>query len=221
MRGRRVAGIGSPQVVPGHTPVWGTYVWVDDVDDALGKVTDAGGNVPVEPFEALDGGRMAVVSDPTGGVIAVWKVGENHGAQLVNEPSAWSMSVLHTRGVDAAKNFSADAFGWRYESFDAGDGAEVNLALVPGYVGGEPEQPVSRETVAAIADMDAEGFPEAVPPHWGVDFWIADTDAAVEKASELGGAVVQPPTDRPPFRSAVLADPQGAVFAISQLKLDH
>ena len=91
----------------------------------------------------------------------------------------------------------------------------MTLALLPGYEGGEPEQPVSRETVAVIADMS--GLPDEAPSHWGVDFWIADTDAAVAKARELGGKVVNPPTDSPGFRSAVLADPQGAVFTISQL----
>ena len=32
MRGRRVAGIGSPPPVPGHTPVRGTLAWIDDLD---------------------------------------------------------------------------------------------------------------------------------------------------------------------------------------------
>jgi predicted enzyme related to lactoylglutathione lyase len=213
LRGKNVAGIGSPPPVPGHDPVWGTYVWVDDVDDVVAKATEAGGTLALEPFDALDGGRMAVLADPTGGVIAVWKTDEHNGAEIVNEPSAWSMSVLHTRDVEAAKAFYAATFGWSYESFAMGEAA-MNLALVPGYEGGEPGQPVTRETVAVI--MDAEGFPDDVPPHWQAGFWIADTDAASEKAVELGGAVVQPPSDTPGFRSAVLADPQGAVFSINQ-----
>jgi predicted enzyme related to lactoylglutathione lyase len=214
LRGRRVTGIGSPPPVPGHTPMWGTYVWVDDPEDAAAKAKEAGGTVALEPFDALDGGRLAVLADPTGGVIAVWQVGENRGAQLVNEPGAWSMSMLHTDDREAAKAFYEAVFGWRYEAFGAGGGANT-LALVSGYEGGEPEQPVSRETVAVIADMS--GLPEDAPPHWGVDFWIADTEAAVTKATELGGRVVNPPTDTPGFGSAVLADPQGAVFTISQL----
>ena len=213
LRGRRVAGIGSPPPISGHAPVWGTYVWVDEVEGAVAKATEAGGVVVLEPFDALDGGRLALLADPTGGVIAVWQVGENSGAQLVNEPGAWSMSALHTHDLEAAKAFYNAVFGWNYETF--GDERGMTLALVHGYEGGEPEQPVSRETVAVIADMS--GLPDEVPSHWGVDFWIADTDAAVVKATDLGGSVVQPPTDSPGFRSAVLADPQGAVFTISQL----
>jgi uncharacterized protein len=66
-----------------------------------------------------------------------------------------------------------------------------------------------------MADMS--GIPDEAPSHRGVDFWIADPEAAVAKATELGGKVVNPPTESPGFRSAVLADPQGAVFTISQL----
>jgi predicted enzyme related to lactoylglutathione lyase len=39
----------------------------------------------------------------------------------------------------------------------------------------------------------------------------------VATATELGGKVINPPTDSAGFRSATLADPQGAVFTISQL----
>jgi predicted enzyme related to lactoylglutathione lyase len=216
LRGRRVAGIGSPVPVPGHDPVWGTYVSVDDLDETVANAKDAGGKVAMEPFEALDGGQMSLLVDPTGGVFMAWRNGENNGAQLVNEPGAWSMSVLHTRDLGTAKDFYAAVFGWTYESFEAGD-REMTIARVPGYEGGEPEQPVSRETVAVATDMTADGFPDEVSAHWGVDFWISDADAAAEKAKELGGAVVNPPADTPGFRSAVLADPQGAVFTVSQL----
>lgn len=41
--------------------------------------------------------------------------------------------------------------------------------------------------------------------------------ATVEQAASLGGQVIAPAMDTPGFRSAVLADPQGAVFSISQL----
>jgi predicted enzyme related to lactoylglutathione lyase len=45
---------------------------------------------------------------------------------------------------------------------------------------------------------------------------VADADAAVEKARNAGGKVVTPPYGIPRFRTAVLADPQGAVFTVAQ-----
>jgi predicted enzyme related to lactoylglutathione lyase len=57
-----------------------------------------------------------------------------------------------------------------------------------------------------------------VPPHWRVDFWVADCEATAAKAEELGGKVMMPPTEAAGFRSAALADPQGAAFTVSQLR---
>jgi predicted enzyme related to lactoylglutathione lyase len=51
----------------------------------------------------------------------------------------------------------------------------------------------------------------------GGSTWIADADAAAARASELGGSVVAGPEDAGPFREAVLADPAGATFSVSQL----
>jgi predicted enzyme related to lactoylglutathione lyase len=48
-----------------------------------------------------------------------------------------------------------------------------------------------------------------------VYFNVEDTDATVAKAQELGGAVMAPAFDAGEVgRIAVLADPQGGVFAV-------
>jgi uncharacterized protein len=54
--------------------------------------------------------------------------------------------------ADAAVAFYTQLFGWETETFGAGESA-VTLWRLPGYVGGEPEQPVSREVVGVIAPM--------------------------------------------------------------------
>ena len=102
------------------------------------------------------------------------------------------------------------------DTFDMGEG-EITLWRVPGYVGGEPEQPVSREVVGVMAPMSGEWFPADATPHWSVNFWVDDTDAIADRAVQLGGEAVVPPYDAPGFREAVLADPQGAVFSVSKL----
>jgi predicted enzyme related to lactoylglutathione lyase len=48
------------------------------------------------------------------------------------------------------------------------------------------------------------------------DVQVSDADAIAQHASSLGGGIIMPPTDAPGFRSAVLIDPQGAAFSISQ-----
>lgn len=57
------------------------------------------------------------------------------------------------------------------------------------------------------------------PPHWMPYFEVKDCDAAAGRARELGAQVYVPPSDIPKVgRFPVIADPQGAVFAIFQLR---
>lgn len=58
-----------------------------------------------------------------------------------------------------------------------------------------------------------------VPPFWMSYVRVDDTDASTEKAKSLGGTVHNGPMDVPgQGRMTVLADPQGAAFAIWQPK---
>ena len=56
---------------------------------------------------------------------------------------------------------------------------------------------------------------QGVPPHWNVYFNVADVDASIAKAEELGAKTVVPAFDVPDVgRMAVLTDPQGAMFSL-------
>ncbi len=198
LRGRDVAGVG--EAPPGVSPGWNTYVSVSSADE----VARAAGRVLVEPFDALPAGRLAALADPGGAVIGVWEPAERHGCQLVNEASAYAMSALHTSDPDVAARYYREVFGWETESFAPG----ISLFRLPGYVGGEPAQPVPRDVVAVMAKDDG-------PARWSVDFWVGDADAVAARAPELGGSVVAAPFDSVPKRQAVLADPDGAVFSVS------
>jgi predicted enzyme related to lactoylglutathione lyase len=212
--GRDVAGIGSapePQI-PGGA-VWSTYVRVDSADAAAASAAGAGGALRDGPFDVLPAGRMAVLEDPAGAVVCVWEAAAREGAQLINVPRAWAMSLLETTDPDAACAFYGAMFGWQAEP--VAPGAPIVVWRLPGYVGGEPEQPVPHDVVGAMSAVaEAEGGAHA---RWSVDFWVDDADGTAERAVALGGEVVVAPHDRPMFRGAVLADPVGATFSISQL----
>ncbi len=64
---------------------------------------------------------------------------------------------------------------------------------------------------------------ESAPAFWRPDFWIADAERAASAAEKLGGAVVEGPAEFPgaPFKTAVLADPGGARFSVSELLSDN
>lgn len=209
--GLEVAAIGTlGGGVTSPPPGWNTHIAVGGADAAVDAARKAGGAVLAGPFDAAPAGRMAVVADPTGARLVLWEAGARHGAQLANSQSAWAMSALSTPDPERAAAFYGDVFGWRAEPFeDAGRGAV--LFRLPGYVGGEPGQPVPRDVVAAAMPSGPDDA-----ALWNVDFWIADAERAAHEAARLGGAVLDEPHDAPPFRRAVLAAPDGAAFSVSQ-----
>ena len=223
IRGGDVAAVGS---VPEDAPpiaMWNTYVWVDNVDETVATARAAGGGVVSEPFDVMDSGRMAVLSDPEGAVFCVWQAKEHKGAKVVNEHGALNFNGLATRDPDGAAAFYGAVFGWRILTLPSGV-----MWTLPGY--GDHLEAHSPGLRQQMAQMGApEGFIDvvaAVDPiaagdsttvaHWSVTFGVDDIDVATATAKELGGEVVAGPFDAPWTRMAVIKDPQGAVFVASQ-----
>jgi predicted enzyme related to lactoylglutathione lyase len=207
LRGRDVAAIGAMPMA-GATPTWMTEIRTDDLEATVAAVREAGGVVLQEEVDFTPVGRLGVFTDPVGATFCAWEGGDREGAQLVNEPGAWSMSALRATDPERAARFYGAVFGWETEAF-----GPALLCRLPGYVGGEPSQPVPRDVVAVIAPAGQEG-----PAVWGVDFWIDDVERGVADVGRLGGTVLAGPYDAPPsFRQAVVTDPGGAPFSISQL----
>lgn len=55
-----------------------------------------------------------------------------------------------THDMHTCQAFYGTVFGWQIQPFDAD--ATVVLCRLPGYVGGEPQQPVTRDVVAVMVD---------------------------------------------------------------------
>ncbi len=229
LRGRDVAGVGSQPDAGPPTPVWSTYIWVDNADQAADKVKEAGGSVLMEPFDISEAGRMGVFADPSGAVFCGWQAKGHKGAELVNEPGTWNFSELNTRDVEGAKAFYGAVFGWELSRFGM-DGHDSGFWRVPGYADFlERSDPEVRErqadvgapdgfedAVAWLVPMTGEQFPDDTPPHWSITFSVDDADAIADRATKLGGKVLVPPVDAPWVRMTVLSDPQGAVFTASK-----
>jgi predicted enzyme related to lactoylglutathione lyase len=223
LHGGDVAAVASAPAGAPPQALWNTYIWVDSADDIASRAREAGGGVLMEPYDVLDAGRMAVLSDPEGAVFCVWQAKNHRGAKVVNEHGALVFNGLATRDADAAKAFYGQVFGWERLALGAG-----LMWTLPGYGDHlEERSPGLREQ---MAQMDApEGFIDVVaavtpiadgdggtPAHWSVTFAIDDVEAIAAKARELGGEVVSGPLDAPWTRMAVIKDPQGATFIASQ-----
>lgn len=206
LRGLDVAGIGSAPG-PDVTTAWLTSIAVADVDAALESVVAAGGSVVMGAFDAAPAGRGAVVADPAGAVHGLWEGSARAGAQLINEPGAWAMSQLSTPDPGTAAGFYTAAYGWTTQTFGSGDGA-ATLFRLPGYVGGLPQQPVSREVVAAMVHGSG-------PAQWSPNFWVLDATATERAATEHGATTVVPAFPTPAGSTVVMVDPQGALFSFT------
>jgi uncharacterized protein len=193
--GRQVAAISPAQ--DSGPPRWTTYINVDDVAETARKAEAAGGTVIVAPMDVMAAGKMAIFADPTGAVIAAWEPGEHLGAQLVNEPGSFTWSELSSSDVATSKAFYSAVFGWGWGGSDDYSEAQVGGRTIGGLMARRPDMP---------ADM---------PDSWLVYFGADDVDADVKKATDLGASVLAAPMDIPGTgRFAVLADPQGAAFAL-------
>jgi len=195
----QVAGAG-PLMMEGQPTAWTTYVYVDDLDATAAKVSAAGGTVLVAPMDVLDVGRMGVFLDSTGAAFAAWQPKAHTGAGLFNEPGSLTWNELASRDIEASKRFYASVFGWEGSTSPFGPTTYTEFK-------------VNGNTIGGMRELGAQDAAD-VPPHWLVYFAVADTDATVAKAESEGAHSLVPPTTIPPGRFAVLADPQGAVFAI-------
>ena len=223
IRGGDVAAVGS---IPNGAPAmatWNTYIWVENADEAASKARGAGGGVAMEPFDVLDSGRMAVLTDPEGAAFCVWQARNHKGAQVVNEHGSLNFNGLATRDPESAKAFYGAVFGWKTLDLPAG-----SMWTLPGY--GDHLEEASPGLRAQMAEMGApEGFIDVVaslnpiadddsetPAHWSVTFAVDDAAATAAKARELGGEIVSGPLDVPWSRMVVINDQQGATFIASQ-----
>ena len=200
--GKSVAAAG-PAMDPNAPEAWTSYVNVADADKSAEAVKAAGGSVLAGPFDVMTAGKMAVCMDDGGAAFSLWQPGDTIGAQLVNEPVSLTWNELAASDIEKAKAFYNKVFGW-----DANTEQNGPMTYTEFKVGGR--------SIAGMMQLGSM-HPAGTPPHWLVYFAVADTDATVGRASELGGRALAPAMDIPIGRFAVLADPRGAVFGIIQL----
>ena len=189
----------------GIPPHWFSYVSVEDADATAARARELGGTVFGEAFDVLDSGRMAIVQDPTGAVLAAWQPRAHIGARRINDPGCLTLNQLNTHDPEQAAGFYRDLFGW-----------EISQVVdEPPYWGIENNGWLNGGMMR-MPD-DAQG----VPSHWLVYFVAEDLDAAATSIGELGGTVTIPPMSVPPEgRILVARDPQGAVFALFEGETD-
>jgi len=181
----------------GAAPHWTSFISVADADATAARADELGGAAVFrEPFDVLDAGRVAAISDPTGAIVSLWQPRARIGAELVNDVGALCWNELATSDVGRATAFYGALLGWEHAT-DAGGYTTIANA---GRANGGVRELSARERGAA--------------PHWLPWFTVDDVDAMARRAGSAGGSRLTATTRTRAGRAAVLADTQGAAFAV-------
>jgi len=186
----------------GVPPHWAIYVSVENADETANRAALLGGKVLAPAFDVYDMGRMAVVQDPTGAIFSVWQPKRHQGTGISGNAGTLCWADLSTPDPARAKEFYSSLFGWRITPGENDTSGYWHIMNGEDFIGGIPP----------TTYRDPK-----VPPHWLSYFLVSNCDATANKAKELGAQYhLAPMTLERVGRFAVLADPQGAVFAVFQ-----
>jgi predicted enzyme related to lactoylglutathione lyase len=186
----------------GAPPHWLAYVSTPDVDATVEQVKSLGGQVLHGPFDIPTIGRMAIIADPQGAVLAAYTAAGDDMARSGQPPVGdFSWHELASTDYAGGLDFYSKLFGWeKQDAMDMGGGNTYQMfGQAPEMYGGmfntSPEMPS--------------------PVGWLHYIHVQSADEAAKKAVELGGTLLNGPMDVPGGdRVAQLMDPQGAAFAV-------
>ena len=188
----------------GAPPHWMAHVQVDDVDATAALAKKLGGKVHKEPTDIPTVGRFAVLADPQGATISIFKPNQAMTLHDISKEGEFCWNELSTSDHVAAFKFYSELFGWKIlEEMDMGGdmGTYRIFGVGDKRLGGMMKTP--------------KGVP--MPPSWLFYTETKDLEAALGRARKKGAKVLNGPMDVPGGRVAQLMDPQGAAFALHQV----
>ncbi|MCP3459147.1 VOC family protein [Bradyrhizobium sp. CCGUVB23] len=120
---------------------------------------------------------------------------------MVDQPGHFAWYELMTTDVAAARAFYGKVVGW-----DVKDASTAGFAYTVVAAGDSP--------VGGLMELPEEGRQLGATPRWVGYVSVDDMDTKAAQIRRLGGAILVSPTDSNIGRIAVVADPQGATFAL-------
>jgi predicted enzyme related to lactoylglutathione lyase len=188
------------QLAAGVPPHWMIYIAVENADAAAQKAGSLGAQVILPPFDVMEAGRMAVITDPTGAIVSLWQAKQNTGIGVRDEEGAFCWADLNTPDPARASEFYSALLGWEMVKDPKDPSGYTHIKNGNDFIGGMPPQ-----------------MPPGAPPHWLPYFQTSNCDATVNSAKELGAKICFGPESMENVgRFAVVGDPQGAAFAVFQ-----
>jgi predicted enzyme related to lactoylglutathione lyase len=184
----------------GVPPHWTIYIAVENTDAAVTKAEQLGGKILAPAFDVMDAGRMAWIQDPTGAAFCFWMAKKNTGIRIAEIHGTLCWADLSTPDPKRASDFYSGLFGWQVTADPKDPSGYLHIKNGEHFIGGIPPANWPQPGVSA---------------HWMAYFQVDDVDAAAAKARQMGANVYLSPMSMEGVgRFSVIADPQGAVFAI-------
>lgn len=180
---------------------WLPFVAVDDCEAAADRAGKLGGEVIAGPSAVPGAGTVAVLRDPGGATLALYEAVDHPGLADIGEAVGAAVWIeLMTRDVPGMKRFYGALFDWKTRDTPMASGVYTEFRL-------------GETSVAGMMAMP--GGLEGAGASWLTYFRTDDLDRTVRAAEDAGAEVnVAPQAIEGVGRFAVLADPQGAVFAL-------
>lgn len=184
---------------------WNTYLHTADADATIAAVTGAGGMSCGGVMDIPAKGRMAMVADPTGGMIGLWQPTQHLGFEATGVAGAPVWHQVTTRDFAATLDFYRAVFGWQTQA--EADSDEFRYSTV------------SFDGEQRIGVMDGSAFMAAdEPSNWFFFLGADDVDKTQQLIVDNGGSITRAAEDTPYGRLASVADPTGAGFNLSSLQ---
>ncbi|HEY5836499.1 VOC family protein [Streptomyces sp.] len=189
---------------PSMPTAWSVYFAATDAAKTAAKITEAGGQITFGPDAVADTGVLLGAVDPGGSFFGVWQAGGHPGFDIVDEPGAFCWTENHTRDAAPVDAFYEAVFGYGAQQIGDGTNFDYKVWSLPG----DPE------TRVAGRMRRGEDLPADLPSAFQIYFTVADCDEAAATVQRLGGRLIMEPEDSPFGRMAIVADDQGAHFAV-------
>jgi uncharacterized protein len=177
-------------------PHWTPFVNVRNADASAVRARELGGALLREPLDFVDAGRVAALRDPTGGIVSLWQPLTHAGADLLHDVGALCWHELATSDLERAKSFYLELLGWQYED----DSDRATTIISAGSRIGTMRELGERE--------DMKGS------RWIPYFGVESADDTAHEAERKGGQILTAAVGGSIGRTALLADPQRATFAV-------
>lgn len=178
---------------------WIGSLSVTDVDATVQVFLDRGGTVLGGPVDIKRRGRVAVVSDPQGAVLALVRTENGDPPEREPRMDDWLWQELWTTDGPSALAFYEEMMGYQSQAVEIRSGAYHVLQR-------------DGNSYAGLAQLPWD----SVPPIWLPYIRVEDPSEISNRVEALGGRVILSPDQIHSREAAVIEDPTGGTLAIQR-----